>query len=216
MKKQCVRLLSSTCCLILLLLLCACSANTGSAGSQSQSAASTIPATLTALSTTSGAHTGSSKPTPAASQGYAVKVYFSKSPQSDQNYSTVFPVTRFSPTTGVATYAMQQLINGPSTTEKDLGYVSQVHNMIHGPSNCGGADFQLTLNVKGTTPQPGTATLKFCRSVSNQTDALLADGQMRAEINATLSQFPTIKKVVVLEDTGHCFADESGEDLCLR
>jgi hypothetical protein len=34
--------------------------------------------------------------------------------------------------------------------------------------------------------------------------------------NATLKQFPNIKKVVILTLDGHCFGDGSGKDFCLR
>jgi hypothetical protein len=42
------------------------------------------------------------------------------------------------------------------------------------------------------------------------------DGSVLAEIQATLKQFSNIKKVVVLLQNGHCFGDESGQDVCLK
>jgi len=92
--------------------------------------------------------------------------------------------------------------------------------MLSGSSNCsaplpvGGPEFTLTLNKKGTVPETGTATLKFCRTINS--GGIGADGRVQAEINATLKQFTNIKKVVILTKDGHCFADESGMDFCLR
>ena len=42
------------------------------------------------------------------------------------------------------------------------------------------------------------------------------DDRVQAEITATLKQFPSIKKVVILTKEGHCFGDESGRDNCLK
>src|SRR6266487_2806114 len=74
--------------------------------------------------------------------------------------------------------------------------------------------FALTLDKKGTFSQTGTATVKFCRSVISP--GIGADARVTAEINATLKQFPRIKQVVILTEDGHCFADLSGKDLCLK
>jgi len=43
-----------------------------------------------------------------------------------------------------------------------------------------------------------------------------ADARIGAEIDATLKQFASIKKVVVLTKEGRCFGDESGFDRCLN
>ncbi len=92
--------------------------------------------------------------------------------------------------------------------------------MLSGPSNCtaslpvGGPDFIITLNMRGTSSQTGTATVKFCRSLNS--GGIGADGRVQAEITATLKQFANIKSVVILTKDGHCFGDESGKDFCLR
>src|SRR5690349_19059945 len=63
-----------------------------------------------------------------------IKVYFSKSPESTQkDLTTVFPVDRISPTTGVAAYSIQLLIAGPTTEERDAGYYSLLNSMFSGP-----------------------------------------------------------------------------------
>lgn len=152
---------------------------------------------------------------------YPIKVYFSKSPDSLQtNFNAVYPVNRMSPTIAVATFSIQLLIAGPTLSEQQAGYFSELNTMLSGPSNCtaslpvGGPDFTITLNMKSTTPQAGTATLKFCRILNSA--GIGADGRVQAEITATLKQFANIKNVVILTKDGHCFGDESGKDFCLR
>jgi hypothetical protein len=181
-------------------LLSACSANLpSSAGAASIVQASTAP---TATS-------------------YPVKVYFSRWPESvSTDFTTVYPVDRASPTIAVGTFALQLLIAGPTLSEQQAGYFSELNTMLSGPSNCsaprpvGGPDFTLTLNKKGTVTEPGTATVKFCRSLISP--GIGADARVKAEITATLKQFPNIKNVVILTEDGHCFADESGKDFCLH
>jgi len=55
--------------------------------------------------------------------------------------------------------------------------------------------------------------MKFCRQLTSP--GIGADARVRAEITATLKQFPRIKEVVILTKDGHCFGDESGKDFCL-
>jgi spore germination protein GerM len=145
-----------------------------------------------------------------------VLVYFSRYPESFNDPTAVFPVQRVAPNSAVATYAIQQLIAGPTSAEAADGYFTELTNVLQlsGPSNCGGADFKLTLDMRGATPQVGTATLQFCRpTVSPGTGA---DGRIVAEITKTLTQFSTITKVAILNNNGNCFGDESGQDLCLK
>lgn len=186
---------------------------------------------LAACGTTSAASatpTPTLSPTAAATstptvQGYPVKVFFTKAPESDSGSPIkVFPVNRVSPTQQVETFAVQLLIAGPSPDERAAGYYSEVDSLLNGTSQCpslgqggvGGPDFTLTLNMKGTTPEPGTATLKFCRATLS--GGIGVDMRVLAEINATLLRFPSIKKVAVVTLQGHCFGDESGQDSCLK
>jgi len=154
------------------------------------------------------------------SASYPIKVFFSKSPESLNNGSVVYAVNRMSPTIAVGTYAIQLLIAGPTLSERQAGYFTELNTMLSGPSNCsaplpvGGPDFTLALNKKGTVTQTGTATVKFCRSLNSA--GIGADARVTTEINATLKQFPNITKVVILTKDGHCFGDGSGMDLCLR
>ena len=155
------------------------------------------------------------------SASYPIKVFFSKSPESlNTNPSAVYPVDRVSPTIAVGTFSLQLLIAGPTLSERNAGYFTELNTLLSGPSSCsaplpvGGPDFTLTLNMKGPVPETGTATVKFCRTISSP--GIGADARVTAEINATLKQFSNIKKVVILTKDGHCFGDGSGKDLCLH
>lgn len=191
--------------LSLLVLLSACSTGTTA---QSQGGAAPGPSpSPTAQPTASG------QQTPSSSSGIKVKVYFSKSATTYEHPEQVYPVMRTSPDTKVGTFAIEQLIAGPTDQEKSAGYLSVLHDSLTGSSNCG-ADFTLTLDKKGTVDQPGTATLQFCRQITSS--GIGQDARIRSEIIATLTQFPTIKKVVILNTAGHCFGDMSGQDMCLN
>ncbi len=154
--------------------------------------------------------------TTATATGYPVLVYFSKAPDSYNDPTLVFPVHRTSPTLGVATYAVQQLFLGPTPSEAADGYFTELSTVLQrgGTSSCGGPDFKITLNMRGATPETGTATLQFCRQTASP--GIGADARIKAEIVKTLTQFSNITKVVILLQNGHCFGDESGADLCLR
>jgi hypothetical protein len=149
-----------------------------------------------------------------------VKVYFSKFPQSLNRFSAVFPVARVAAASDVETFAIQLLIAGPTPTERRAGYFTELNSFLAGPSSCsapyptGGPDFTLRLDRKGSAVERGTATLRFCRTLSSP--GVGADARVRAEIAATLTQFRRIKKVVILTAAGHCFGDESGLDRCLH
>jgi hypothetical protein len=148
--------------------------------------------------------------------GYPIKVYFSNDPGT----MTVAPVTRVSSTAQVEEFSIQMLIAGPTPDERASGLFSELNDAFSGPSTCLGAlpvdgpDFILTLNMKGATPSPGTATLKFCRPTTLPGEGTGA--RIKAEITSTLLQFPTIKKVVILGLDGTCWDDLSGQNFCLK
>jgi hypothetical protein len=154
------------------------------------------------------------KPSPASSQAaatptpstqYAVKAYFSKHPQSDNDPSATFPVGRFSPDAGVAQFAVAQVLAGPTAAEAQSGYFTP-GIVLSGNSSCG-SDFNVKL-------AGGVATLQFCRTTALK--GAVSDGQLNAEFTATLKQFPKVTKVVILNQAGHCLFDASGQDLCKK
>ncbi len=139
-------------------------------------------------------------------QGYLVKVYFSKHPDSDNDPSKTFPVNRTSPTPAIGTYAISQLIVGPTSDEAALGLYSTVR-VRNDVSNCDGQDFKLTI-------AGGVATLRFCRTFD--VIGTMSDATAQETIKANLLQFSTVKKVVILSKTGNCQFDLSGQNLCLQ
>jgi hypothetical protein len=189
-----------------------------------------IAATLamTACGAVSGASTGTptataatARETPTASGllGYPIKVYFSNDPA---NMTSVAAVNRVSPTAQVEEFAMQMLIAGPTPEERASGLFSELNDAFNGDSNCagalpvGGPDFTLSLNMKGSTPSPGTVTLKFCRATT-----LAGEGtgfRIGAEIDTTLMQFPNVKKSIILDMNGNCWGgtDLRGGNACLH
>ena len=203
-RSSAVNTLAASMLFVLVFMLSACSGNG-------------LPASLAGVAAGS---TSSHASTTSSTESYPVKVYFSRFPDSLNNVNAVFPVERISPTIGVGTFAIQLLIAGPTTSERDKGYFSELNSILTGSSNCsapyptGGPDFKLALNKKGSVDEQGTATLRFCRSTVSP--GVGTDARIKAEITATLKQFSSIKKVVILNRDGHCFADTSGQDLCLK
>lgn len=205
--------------ILLLFVLSACESDLVSTPSRTQTGSPTASSqTLTAQKGEAQATT-QAVPTNPIANGYAIKVYFSKFPNSINSFTAVFPVNRVSPTIAVATFSIQLLIAGPTNDEHNAGYFSEFNSILTGPSICsapyptGGADFTLNLNKKGPKTQQGFATVKLCRATASP--GIGADARILAEIKTTLTQFSTIKNVVVLTKDGHCFGDESGLDRCL-
>ncbi len=153
--------------------------------------------------------TATAVPATSTPTSYPIKVFFSRHPDSDNNPAAVFPVNRVSSTSGVGTYAIQQLIAGPTPAEAAAQYYTELTAAIGGTSNCGGPDFKLTIDNTNHV-----ATLRFCKPTSLPGD--LSGPRIKAEIVATLTQFPNVTKVIILDNTGHCFDDLSGLDLCLK
>lgn len=135
-----------------------------------------------------------------------VEVYFSRRPESDGDFSAVFPVSRTSPDAGVATAALGALIAGPTPDETAAGYFSELGTMLVGPSTCGGADFTIRIDA-------GLATVRFCREISS--GGIGQDARAKSALEATLRQFPTIQRTRLLSPAGDCLFDMTGENRCL-
>jgi len=181
-----------------------------------ESGGTTGGATGTPTATTTAPAATVTVPAPTTAGGYKVLVYFSK--KSDATVNHVYSVNRVSPTAGVATYAMQQLIKGPSASETAAGYWTELTAALTGASNCGGADFQLIPDqhidphTGVASAQPKTWVMKFCKTTSLPGD--LSGGRISTQITKTLTQFSTITTVQILNSAGHCFDDLSGQDNC--
>ncbi len=195
------------CLLTLMALLAACSTTVTTSEPGTGNTDSTPTATTPPAPTATATHA------PTSSSGYPVKVYFSKHPDSENDNSKVFAVNRTSPTLGVATYAIGQLVAGPTSSESASGLYTELTSSLSGSSNCGGPTFQITLDHRGSTPETGTVTIKFCKNLS--TAGIGTDARIQAEISKTLLQFSNNHMVVILTRDNHCFGDESGADMCL-
>lgn len=134
---------------------------------------------------------------------YPVSVYFSQHPQSDDDPSAVFAVSRTAPDLGVAVFSIKELLKGPSADEIGNGYFTTAHLQ----DGTGTDDFKITM-------KDGTATLQFLRQFDHQ--GVVADGQAESEIKTTLTQFSDIKKVVILNKAGSCEFDLSGTNRCME
>ena len=213
--------ITGTLLLMSFLALSACGSVSTNISTPTATSSTATPTSAPVTSTPGETSTADSPAITATTQtGYSIQVYFSKFQDSLNNFNAVFPLNRFSPTIAVATYSIQLLIAGPTLAERSEGYFSEFNSILTGPSGCsapyptGGPDFKLALNMKGSTPAPGTITLHLCRATASP--GIGADARILAEINATLKQFSNIKNVVVLTQAGHCFGDESGIDHCLH
>ncbi len=132
-----------------------------------------------------------------------LKVYFPHPSQSEANLAYVEPVWRTTDSQGVAKFAIEQLIIGPTEQEQKLGLEEALR--LKGRSNCG-RDFSISISKE-------VAKLKFCRSVVSA--GVGDDVKAQSALEETLKQFSTVKSVVILDKEGNCLGDLSGENRCL-
>ena len=159
---------------------------------------------------------------PPLGSAQTITVYFSKTMAAGGPWGATFPLKRAEPVLNhvasvgdLASYAIQQLIAGPTKSELFAGYSSIVQHALFGRSTCAGQqNFILSVDEQGMQPKVGTVTIRLCRRISAA--GVGVDAGIRAEIGSTLKQFPSLKNVVILTSDGHCFGDESGADFCLR
>jgi Sporulation and spore germination len=152
---------------------------------------------------------GSTPIVTSTSSGQSILVYFSKHPDSDNDFKKVFGVHRTTTSTTVGTYAIEQLIAGPLPSE-DTNLFSQTKSILnlatvaHGTASdhCSVGDtFVLSINS-------GTARLQFC--VVTSSGGIGDDARAISEITSTLKQFSTISQVKICTSNSQTFGDESG------
>lgn len=136
----------------------------------------------------------------------ALVVYFAKNPESNDNFEYTVSVDRSTTRRDTGAFAIEQLIAGPSASEQAKGLFSPLSGKISGPSDCSGRDFTLTI-------ENSIAKLRFCRTVSSA--GIGDDARISTTIGATLKQFSTVEKVIILTKSGDCFGDQSGLNRCL-
>ncbi|KKR05726.1 MAG: hypothetical protein UT34_C0002G0233 [candidate division WS6 bacterium GW2011_GWF2_39_15] len=135
-----------------------------------------------------------------------VKIYFSKDPESNDDPTYTVEAKRTTDRKDVGTFALEELIKGPSTAEQSQGIFTQIK--LTGESNCG-KDFKLVIEDSSDT-----ATVTFCKDLNQP--GVMSDSRLLTEVKTTLLQFSTIKKVIVLNKNGDCVGDLSGLNTCLK
>lgn len=117
-----------------------------------------------------------------------VKVYFSNSEvvaRSDPGLSCskVFPLDRIIPkTAAVARSALEELLKGPTNTEKNAGFFTSIN---------------LGVKIQSLIIENGTAKVDFDEQLEYQVGGSCRVSAIRAQITETLKQFPTVKNVVI-------------------
>lgn len=136
----------------------------------------------------------------------SVSIFFSRHPESDDDPGRTFAVPRTAPNNDVINFAISELLQGPSVGERDDGYFATARiRSATEPSTCDNRDFSISI-------QATVATLTFCRTFDHVGE--ISDGQAESELKATLLQFPSIKKVIILNSRGDCEFNLSGQNLC--
>ena len=140
-------------------------------------------------------------------QTLALAVYFSKEPESLDDFTYTRAVTRNSDRADMGTYTIEQLIAGPANTEVSQGLFSPLKGKLQGESNCGGKDFALAVSER-------IARLRFCREIVS--GGVGDDARITSTISDTLEQFSSVDSVIILTRDGNCFGDLSGQNQCLN
>ena len=125
--------------------------------------------------------------------------------EDEINYFTI--VTRETSRKDIATFAVEEIIKGPNDSEKAQNlkptFGENTFVEFNSDSNCSGNDFKINIENK-------KATVEFCKSTllaGDMSGSLITD-----QITQTLKQFSTIDTVRVLNESGSCFNDMSGEE----
>lgn len=132
-----------------------------------------------------------------------ISVFFSKEPQSNDDFTYTVRSNRQTTRKDVGTFAIEQLIAGPNQAETTEGLISPIK--LSGDSNCDSKDFNLVI-------VDGKATIKFCKNLNSA--GVGQDTRIIETITQTLKQFPTVDKVIILTKDDDCFGDLSGLNNC--
>jgi len=118
-----------------------------------------------------------------------VKVYFNNTKFDPNllNCGTVYWVSREIPKTqAVARAALEELLKGPTDQEKTKGYLTNILN----PG----------IEIQSLTIADGVAKVDFNEALEQGVGGSCRVSAIRAQISATLKQFPTIKSVIISID----------------
>jgi hypothetical protein len=114
-----------------------------------------------------------------------VKVFFGnrKEDPDIQNCSQVYEVSRRIPKApSIARQALLELLAGPYAMEEDNGFFSGINQGVL---------------LRKVTLSSGVATLDFSSDIKNGMEGSCEIDMIKAQINETLKQFPTIKEVKI-------------------
>ena len=119
-----------------------------------------------------------------ASQATKVKAYFgNRRLDPEDSCNRVFPVEREIPNTQAsARAALEQLLAGPTVPEQAAGYFTSINSGV---------------TVRRLTIKNGVATVDFDEQLESQVGGSCRVAAIRAQIDATLMQFSTVRSVVV-------------------
>ncbi len=138
-------------------------------------------------------------PTPTGEE-IELQVFFSKRPESNNDFDFTSGREKNTTRKDVGTFAIQELIEGPSEDAQDQGLYSPIE--LQGESNCDGHDFTLFVE------QNGEAVLQFCKDVKI---AGVGDAaRIESTVTDTLEQFSTVETVTILTKDGSELGDLSG------
>lgn len=138
-----------------------------------------------------------------------MKVYMFSTTKFDQESAQDYTVAVNRTTTrqDVAAFGVEEIVKGPIAAEQTASSLKATFGagkMVEFTSNssCYGKDFTISIDN-------GDATVFFCRGTK-----MLGDSSgyvVTQQIANTLKQFASIKRVRVLNNTGNCFDEMSGQ-----
>lgn len=137
----------------------------------------------------------------------SVTVFFSKTPESNEDPSKVYPVDRqFRSEEGTITHSgLSAVIAGPTAEEKAQGYFGGI--LLTGDSKHDGQDFGLTV-------EQDTARFQFLREKENR--GSVEDSRERSQLTATIQYLTGATRVILLDQDGNCLYESGGQNACLR
>lgn len=119
-------------------------------------------------------------------QAMAIKVYFGKEGISENDCTTMVAVDRVIPKTqAVAQASLEALLQGPTASEKQMGYYTSINQNV---------------KIQKLTIENGVAKVDFDKQLEIGIAGSCKVTAIRAQIEQTLKQFPTVKSVAISID----------------
>lgn len=125
--------------------------------------------------------------TPVNSETMQVNVFFGgRQALEGEECTTVYPLERQIPKTSVvARAALEELLKGPTASEKNSGYYSSINDGVM---------------VQKLIIENGVAKVDFDKRLEEAVGGSCRVTVIRTQITQTLKQFPTVKEVVISID----------------